>query len=460
MVIDTAIRGFFSRIWLVLVGQVWTRRFLSMLHAATVLLISGKQFWRSPNRRATFRSVCSRTDRFLGPGTRSWPPSCRCLFRARTSTPFTLVAFALLTTTGCADLVSPIDSVDTPKAVNGDIDGSRQQSLPSANSCFVSSLSDLAFDADRDGLFDSCEYRLAQRFKPSLTINDDDASSLATNRHTFWAAAPSNRWTPQTVTIFYALGYYEDLGDGIVSTSAISAHQGDSEYIIVNLVNSSRGWTVLNTCGSYHGNLACQLGSNWWVAERKHANYVSQQSCNSGGIAGSDNCASNDTESAVSVRSDANLGSAHRPRINCVSAPAQWRNGTECLWTASSFCGWTTRTGDPCSTAYSAHLARDLPNVGWTQPPVARSSITCSGTNCTLDASASSDDMRIVRYRWQVHIVERGRSARSSGQEIIWVDTSPIRRHNFMGVRRLQVILTVYDDFRGESSHTTIVSLN
>lgn len=462
MVVDTTTHSLFNPIWLALRGWLQTRLVLGTLRASAVLLTSRIRFWRSQHLGPLFRSACSsRADRFLGFGTRSWYWPHRCLLQVRASAPSALVALALLATTGCADLVSPIGPGDTTQADNGDIDRVHQPSLPSANSCFVSSLSDIAFDADRDGLFDSCEYQLAQRFRPSLTINDDDPSSLARSRYTFWAAAPSNRWTPQTVTIFYALGYYEDLGDGIVSTSSISAHQGDSEYITVNLINSrSRGWIATSTCGSHHGSLSCQLGSNWWVAEKKHANYASQQLCNSGGIAGSDNCANNDAPSDVSVRSDANLGSAHRMLLNCVSTPAQWRNGTECFWTGSSFCGWTSRTGDPCATPYSTHLAHRLPNLGWTQRPVARASITCSGTNCTLDASASSDDMRVASYHWHIHTFEEGRDTRSSGQEIIWTDTSPVRRHNFVGLDRLKVILTVRDDYHLASSRTTIVHLN
>ena len=463
MVTDTISQSSFDRNWLTLIARIWTRPVLGALHTTSILLTTtGRQLWRLSDPRTPLLKISSGVDRSFGPDTRSRTSSRRlALLRVPNSATSTLVALAVLTVTGCADLVSPIspDGAHITEVDTGELERSSQPSLPSTSSCFVSSLSDLPYDTDRDGLFDSCEYQLAQRFRPRLTINDDDLSSLARNRHTLWAAAPSNRWTPHTVTIFYALGYYEDLGDG-VGTNNYTAHQGDSEYIVVNLINSgAHGWRVLSTCGSNHGSLVCQGDNIWWVAERKHANYVSQQSCNGGGLLGSDNCANNDAQSVVSVRSGANLGSAHRPLVNCVSAPAQWRTGTECLWGMLPFCGWTTRTGASCSTAYRSHLGRDLPNVGWTQPPVAAFTVTCSGTNCTLNASGSSDDMRIVRYQWHIQVLEEGRTTRSSQQEIIWTDTNPIRRHNFVGVRRFRVNLTVFDDFTGQSSRTVTVFL-
>ena len=105
-----------------------------------------------------------------------------------------------------------------------------------------------------------------------------------------------------------------------------------------------------------------------WVAEGKNANYPSRAACDSGHW-GFDTCDRNERTFRFPVTSSAqNVGSAAHPlggrpdAPGCVDAahlvPPRDLPGSECIWTAGAFRGWSGRT-HAGATGYARYL-RDV----------------------------------------------------------------------------------------------------
>lgn len=243
-------------------------------------------------------------------------------------------------------------------------------------------------DADRDKFDDWCEKTIAQRFRPLLRFSPYDCNRQGER---YWAA----HYFPETerFRVAYLLAYYKDCGtpstifcDISVSGDRCLGHQGDSEFIVVDLYwdEATNHWVVHHAFLTAHytesGFLdpflgpadASQIAYNleWldvqggrflvWVAEGKHGNYPSKSSCNGGGYLSLDTCARHDTLSAntelFAWDANRNLGSSTRKLINCVRAvgtEAYFRTRTECFWTDQHFMGWWPYTGtiDPATVS-------------------------------------------------------------------------------------------------------------
>ena len=217
-------------------------------------------------------------------------------------------------------------------------------------------------DADGDGVVDSCEYDLADAFRPFLAQSTADCNL---GREPYWGVryGPGSSGAPSFI-IFSALSYYYDCGsprpDCFYSRGP---HRGDSEFIVLQVSQVQGGvskWVLdyatlsahWGTEADYTATYAGQdldYGSyDWrvrplvWVAEGKHANYRSRSVCDSG--AGYyDNCDRNvDHGATLDILPWANLGQSAFPFIGA-NAPVPSRAGApggEYFWTNNRFLGW------------------------------------------------------------------------------------------------------------------------
>lgn len=238
-------------------------------------------------------------------------------------------------------------------------------------------------DLDDDGFDDNCEYRIARRFAPMLATAPapyDDTSA-----EPYWVAEyaedmPGTRST-HGVKVMYLLSYHEDLGTRVAGQT-VSAHKGDSEFVVlwIGYDTSTEHWQVEwayyaahHPSGSDYAGTSRSLEypdkqygyPRIWVAKSKHASYISQQACDDGGTAGFDSCDTNSDDRRVEVLRERNLGSGVHRFVNCVatteSSPYTYP-GTECFWEATTgyeFCGWGYADYDRdlgCATKYADHL--------------------------------------------------------------------------------------------------------
>lgn len=271
-------------------------------------------------------------------------------------------------------------------------------------------------DADRDGMDERCEEKLAQVFRPVLNLapaNQDCDMGM----EPYWAAKyfPSHG---KTVRIMYLMGYYQDCGSNgslantigqilgqfvslnnvlpsnlytlfVSDHDATEGHSGDSEFIAVDVMYNplTQHWYATGLITSAHWGTnadgtrrtpANQI--EWgettgtypavWVAANKHANYPTRSACNSGrGFGGfaKDNCDANLPKvTRVYNNASRNVGSFQQNFITpgtCVKSQNRptLNAGTECLWklpTSSDvfFFGWNANpVGEP-PTAYGVAL--------------------------------------------------------------------------------------------------------
>jgi hypothetical protein len=221
-------------------------------------------------------------------------------------------------------------------------------------------------DADLDGMVDRCERDLAQAFAPQLFhYKYDDV-----RREPYWVANGNTWGWPAPlyagggdVRIVYLLSYYEDLGSSSAACvppfSGICApHHGDSEWIALDLYYkaNTKHWLLKGALLSQHEGafgVPTPSGQQYptaffypgkagtyprvWVAQGKHANYTSRNSCNSGAQFNTDTCVNNNTAVRVEYSGAYNLGSRSMPLKNCVvSRNPTWQwygtGKTECYW--------------------------------------------------------------------------------------------------------------------------------
>jgi hypothetical protein len=251
-------------------------------------------------------------------------------------------------------------------------------------------------DGDHDGLSDTCEDFLAQRFRPALIVSPYDCN---TGAEPYWAAKafPSKG----IVRVAYLLSYYWDCGpqqsgplctagrllgttftlNGVLPPFTIpvvgipisnedlcESHQGDSEFVTVDLKYNAttQHWFVTSAFFSAHWGTSGDHSRRSvtgqleypdkyggylrvYVAEGKHGNYPTRVACeNDGGQA--DTCASNSTVIRVRHAGQYNVGSA---RYNFISPKSCVRGGAlvdaypanyslECFWDPGhNFRGWS-----------------------------------------------------------------------------------------------------------------------
>jgi hypothetical protein len=211
---------------------------------------------------------------------------------------------------------------------------------------------DLALDQDGDGFEDDCEYQIALAFRPRLSF---DPAERHQSRESYWSALHAARDGVPTVSVMYLLAYHQDAGSGPLG---VTAHRGDSEFLIVDIVWVAGAWKVDSIFMSAHWRSLDGLTDrsatySWWelyyagvergrpmivVSLSKHANYNSWSRCTLSVEAG---CAMPGMLEDVDVLPHRNVGSSTRPFVDCVrSVTPEVYPGTECFWTAPHFDGW------------------------------------------------------------------------------------------------------------------------
>jgi hypothetical protein len=237
-------------------------------------------------------------------------------------------------------------------------------------------------DTDHDGIRQDCEYQLAYQFRPQMARNSHED---APDREPYWSVTT----VPGSLTrvrIFYALSYYRDAGAPY--TDGYSSHDGDSEFVIVELENNMnpgnyRLWEVTYVTFSAHWNAgwlvdhtATYAASDLeypvsyrgrprvWESWDKHGNYRSKAVCNSEWNDACTDWFTGTVYDNLDVVAGANLGNTYNffpdagpsnQLLNCVTsrAPAFGQLGVECFWFgADVFAGWNPYWGQPAATRY------------------------------------------------------------------------------------------------------------
>lgn len=236
-----------------------------------------------------------------------------------------------------------------------------------------------AEDLDSDRFRDGCERLLASTFRPVRLISGSDRAPYGEPKFSAARRAPDFDGRAE-VAIFYALSYYRDPGSPIGS---IEAHDGDSEFIIVEIhaAQGSRwvadyvtfsahwnaGWGVDHTSRYFQDVLEWSGGSRArvrsWVSTDKHANYRSRSVCMS---QWNDFCGYEYSYSArdTPLVEPANLGGLYNaftptvgPINNCQrSASPLAYTGIECYWNFGPFAGWHPLNGQATATSYTQSL--------------------------------------------------------------------------------------------------------
>ena len=179
-------------------------------------------------------------------------------------------------------------------------------------------------DQDQDWLDDNCEFELARAFAPVVSISQSDGCA---GGEPYWAAAYfpdlyGFHWG-EFVRIAYMPAYYDDCGTG--------GHEGDSEFMMVSVQYNpaTQHWEVRDVfLSAHHGSLPPFGRDSWsdrdgvqyptrhfgyprvWIAQGKHANYVSQEACE-WLLAGVkvDNCTGNQSLGRLRIYPNRNVGS-------------------------------------------------------------------------------------------------------------------------------------------------------
>jgi len=231
-------------------------------------------------------------------------------------------------------------------------------------------------DLDRDQIRDDCEAALAANLAPLLNIGNND---WVPARQPYWSAS-RHPTRPNNVQIIYALSYLRDGGFAI--DFYLDAHEGDSEFIILEVINSTGSkWGVIEATLSAHfhaeqdacyyqiGGRYCGLDSYYWddldypvgpgpriwSSLGKHANYRNRAACESGATY-QDSCGGDYVGGKIFAPAYRNVGNFyHLPAasrttatqlLNCTLWSGStyvygyFRNGQECFWTDDRFSGW------------------------------------------------------------------------------------------------------------------------
>ena len=232
----------------------------------------------------------------------------------------------------------------------------------------------IRFDIDDPGkTFATASDALRRRLQGSQTYIsvNFDGNPL---REPHWAVLKHPSY-PQHFQIFYALSYHEDTGD---ATFGFYSHHGDSEFIILDVVNTGGSfWAIWTATLSAHWDGEASSAATYsydaleytrgyrqrpriWVARGKHANYRSKSTCNSGGWGNTDTCDGAYEGWDTEVRASDNLGNYYdtpgvfdetRQLLNCVGSRLG-RPAIECFWTYGHFTGGHGAFWESYSTPY------------------------------------------------------------------------------------------------------------
>ena len=255
--------------------------------------------------------------------------------------------------------------------------GEAQQSQ--AGHCTSSS----APDSDRDGISDTCELELAERFAPLLVARSGgcnwDAAVARPRGGYFVAVQPVD----SVLRVVYLPAYFRDCGwSGIkcwLPWVDCSPHDGDSELIVVELRARSDALEITglflsahcfgrssDSCRWYRGEDLKRFA--WegeapivWVAEGRNANYPTAAACDAGHHS-IDTCDRHDARFRFPVAASRNIGSRAVPVSDdgCISARelgivTAESDATECFWSDVPFRGWQN-TGNGV-TSYNRYLS-------------------------------------------------------------------------------------------------------
>jgi hypothetical protein len=248
-------------------------------------------------------------------------------------------------------------------------------------------------DADFDGIPDSLELALAQRFFPTLNLHCGSYEGLpfADRRQLYGHTVDgypnsSNGKIPFVVRPFspgtgsdcnepfhcleirYGMAWNWDLGDD----TAGGSHRGDSEFYAILVARKdtdgsqwgvtwdlakndanqwrlmkefmSAHWGVPGDSSSYraHGNDGATGPQRVWCSEGKHGMYQTQSACNNGGYADADDCSDNRCDIRADILPDLlNIGEQPAPLNQTIPYPAASKtaspSGNYQVWSGLKF---------------------------------------------------------------------------------------------------------------------------
>jgi hypothetical protein len=238
-------------------------------------------------------------------------------------------------------------------------------------------------DIDQDGLSDFCEKNLAAAFAPQLAMTKGSDNLGREPKFAIRRIAGTYK-----VRVMYLLSYYVDRGaatswcnNNIVPRSACEGHDGDSEWIALDLwYNATTKRWLLDQAhlsahtgvnrhprgtGLYPAGFSYPGGAGGYprvyVAYQKHANYISDAACDSGSILNTDTCQA-DLYERVFAGDNVNIQSrlVHRADQNCWPStnPIYSTNGIkECYWSVDKFIGWHIGYAGTGVTEYTYKLS-------------------------------------------------------------------------------------------------------
>lgn len=369
-----------------LAGNVVTRSMIQYSRRPYLLVRRGDRFY--PFDTEALRTAAPRKDR----ATVSTPTEERARLRSRgrenvareaalsLNTASGIFATSFLTTVSTSSTVqdpdcppfSVIECLDEgsggtgPEGVGGG--GATLPPQMTLEYCFgVSSSLNASNDTDSDGILDACELEIASQFAPLLNLGQDDERQA---RQSYWSMS-RHPDRPDQVQIIYAIGYVMDGGHFNFNWEW---HEGDSEFIILEVANPSLGslWGIKYatlsahfgtgqfdyTSTYYHDDLQYPGGAypRIWASLNKHANYRSKEVCAYGGY-WTDSCAGNYSGTRISSSASRNLGNYyHRPPATR-STLTQLLNRT--TWEGPVYTYGTYRVGEeymwdePATTRFS-----------------------------------------------------------------------------------------------------------
>jgi hypothetical protein len=247
----------------------------------------------------------------------------------------------------------------------------------SPESCFG------GWDVDSDGLHNGCENAVAAAFAPDLVVSHECGwdNSLGRKGGEYYYAV--QRLWGGDMRIAYLPGYYLDCGVtadllpiclGNFVLKYCNGHTGDSEFILIDVTYDydSQHWIPTRIFLSAHCNQISGDECRWyydlsvfewrdghqggapvvWVSRRKHANYPSEEECDSGVSVGIppfaiefEHCEANAIQRFPVVFGQQNVGSRLVPLpAPCGTAfsgsPMTSPSVRECIWTGRRFNGW------------------------------------------------------------------------------------------------------------------------
>jgi hypothetical protein len=264
-------------------------------------------------------------------------------------------------------------------------------------------------DGDGDGIPDSLELALAQRFFPVLNLHCGTYEGLAygdkrqlygldvpgytnsKNGRLPFVAYPYNPGNGvdcdepfQCIEIRYGVAWNWDLGDDVGNDFGFgTSHRGDSEMYAVLLArkdtdgadwgvdwataqNDPSQWRLITESMNAHdgssfrsqGNFGTSTVQRVWCSEGKHGMYATQSACNDGGFYGSDDCSDNRCDITTELfQKVQNVGQSWAPLQYSIPYPGADSttppSGTYNVWSGDPF-------GSSDATAYKTHFTHPI----------------------------------------------------------------------------------------------------